>query len=93
MIFRQRPLLSAGSQTPRIQSHGALRVDRGRGGGQGEEEDPVRCAVLCAHQPGPSASGDGEQPVERLIFDPRKNQFDVSEDSVFALADLFLCLI
>uniref|UniRef100_A0AAX7SSQ5 Protein phosphatase 1 regulatory subunit 1B n=1 Tax=Astatotilapia calliptera TaxID=8154 RepID=A0AAX7SSQ5_ASTCA len=50
--FQLLPLLSAGSQTSRIQSHGALCVTRGRGGAQGEEEDPVCCASQCTHQPG-----------------------------------------
>lgn len=68
--LRQRPLLSTGSQTPGIQSHGALRVDRGRGGAQGEEEDPLCRAGLCTHQPGPPTSGDGEHTVDRLLFDP-----------------------
>lgn len=68
--FRQLPFLSAGSLTSppsplsRIQNHGTLHVDRGRRRAQGEEEDTICCAGLCAHQPGPSASGDGEQAVD-----------------------------
>lgn len=58
---------STGSQDPRI--HGALRVDPW-GGAQGEEEDPVCCSSLRSHPAGPPASGDGEQPVHRLQFDP-----------------------
>lgn len=55
---------------PRSQSYGALHVCRGRGRAQGEEEDPICCSRLCPHQPGPSASGDGELTVQRLLFDP-----------------------
>lgn len=57
-------LLSAGSQTTGIQNHGALPVNWGRGGAQREKEDPLCCTGLCTHQPGPSASGDGEQAAD-----------------------------
>lgn len=63
-------LASTGSLSPGIQKHGALHVNRGRGRAQGEEKDPVCCAGLHSHQPGPSASGDGELAVHRLRFDP-----------------------
>ena len=70
VISGSNPLLSTGSQTPRIESNGALHVGRGRGGAQGEEEDTICRAGLCAHQPGPPASGDGEQAMDRLLSDP-----------------------
>lgn len=72
----------------RIQSYGRLRAERGRGGAQGEEEDPICCAGLRAHQLGPSASGDGEQAADRSVFDPKKNEFCVSDVVTAALTSL-----
>lgn len=48
-----------------IQRHGCFCAKPGRSGAQGEKEDPICRSVFCAHQLGPSASGDGEQVVDR----------------------------
>ena len=82
VIFSSDPSSPLGVWPPGIQSHGA---DRDRWGAQGEEEDPLCRAILCAHQPGPSASGDGEQ-TGGVMSDPW------AEDLVSVLSsDLFLC--